>query len=455
MNYALLYQGNDEWQLFQDGKVIRLPPYSALKRPTLVLTNFSNAVSGLVALEGNPAHATPLIEKRLRSEGMIDQGSKILLHQIRLVGKGYQALYTAVSMDEWQRLFSWSESQPDHCLLFAQTSLFWSCTTAGEARVYYDGKSLTFIANLKHQMLYASVITFSASTEDIEVAVQTLAERVKEMLAREYDGDQALRIGWAPISSLSATEAQRLADDFAQRSLTQVELAPLSTFTDEQNNVIHSALPALCASLPLSKTISSSRSRWMYMAERSLPWASLASLLLAVALVSQATSWTLSEKAARQATQAEIERRQPIEQRIAQLQMHKEIPSNYRVEQRFIERSLTISQRHDPVEIIETVRHSSTSGIRILRTYLADSLDGKTDVRSKFVVVEGVVEGDSNIQSGSLLARFVGSLRNAGYHAIPTDGASASGAAQLPIGFFSYQLRPITDTKSHSSEPMQ
>jgi hypothetical protein len=469
MKYDVLYHSQDEWLLLHDGTITRKQPYPTLRKPTLVVTDFNQAASGMIALEGNPTHATPLIQKRLRGDGLIDQDAKIIIHQNKNAGRSYQALYTAVEMDEWQRMLSWTENQPDHCLLFTRTAVLWAATPIGTGMFYLEGRNLVFMANLKHHIIHASAIAFGNADEDLELAVRNLAERVRDMLSNrrmpadgeEYaddiqeaaeDEDEVV-VKWNFGFMVNADLSERLAQVFASEAGLEVNHVATSLLTNEQGVQLHSTLPQLIQQLPLSVSHCSSKALWMTRAEKTLPWASLASLLLAVALVGQATNWTLTAQRTRLDSQNEAALLLPIQERIAALRLQNHHPVNYPTEQLFIQRSLAIAKRTDPVSLVNTLRLSSTEGIRILRLYLDNHAVATTDSEGPILIIEGIVDPVGSIPVDSLLARFVGHLRHVGYQALPVANGQSSMINQTPAGYFSYQLQ--TNAKENSGEARQ
>ena len=123
MSLLHVIQQQGHWLLFDGATVTRSDSRPRLAGAAVVVSDFENAVSNVISLEGSPAHAVALIERRLRSDGMIDGESKILIHRTRSIGAGYQTLFTAVPLDLWQQTYAWAEAQPDHCLLIPFTSL--------------------------------------------------------------------------------------------------------------------------------------------------------------------------------------------------------------------------------------------------------------------------------------------------------------------------------------------
>lgn len=187
MSGQTLLHMDGRW-LIIDGSRLRI----ATTRPkitgtAIIVSDFEGSVSNVVSLEGSPAHAVALIEKRLRTDGLIDNESKILIHKTLNLGGGYQSLYTAVPLEKWQQLFAWVENQPDHCLLVPLTSLLWNALRPGRGIVLHAGRSVVFVAALRHRIVYASVLAFSDTAEDLALTVNALGARVSVDLAEGED----------------------------------------------------------------------------------------------------------------------------------------------------------------------------------------------------------------------------------------------------------------------------
>ena len=123
MSTLSLLHMDGQWLAFDGNRVNRLDTRPKLDRSAVAIVDFDGGVSQVISLEGSPAHAVALIEKRLRADGLIDNESKILIHQSKTVGNGYQALFTAVPLDRWQQMFAWAEDHDDHCLLVPSLAL--------------------------------------------------------------------------------------------------------------------------------------------------------------------------------------------------------------------------------------------------------------------------------------------------------------------------------------------
>ena len=145
MSMQSIIQLAGRWIVFDNDTVTLSTTRPRVEQPAWLFCEFEGGVSSVVSLEGSPAHAVALIEKRLRADGMIDGDGKILIHKSRTMGAGYQSLFTAVPLDVWQQTFAWAEAQPDHCLLVPITSLMWNAIKSGEGLVVQNGRQFSVL----------------------------------------------------------------------------------------------------------------------------------------------------------------------------------------------------------------------------------------------------------------------------------------------------------------------
>ena len=115
MSLLFTVQQQNAWLVFDGAHVTRSDTRPRLQRAALAIADFEGAVSSVLALEGSAAHAVALIERRLRSDGMVDGEAKVLIHKTRTVGAGYQTLFTAVPLDRWQQMFAHWCACPSAC----------------------------------------------------------------------------------------------------------------------------------------------------------------------------------------------------------------------------------------------------------------------------------------------------------------------------------------------------
>lgn len=419
----LLLHLNRHWSAFDGVRLSEPAAFSPLQRSTVVVTDFENAVSGIAAFEGRPDHAAHVIERRLRADGLIDGESKVLVHDHRRVGNGYQALYTAVPIEEWQRLLTWAEQQPDHCLLIPHVALLRRTLKVGEGIVLRAGPALTFVAVLRDRLVHASALGFSEETEDLVMAATSLAERVATQLAHSQD---ELVVTWC--AAVDSFDEQTLHTAFATASGAAVKPAPHAPVVAADGTHARSALPGLLERASVRIAVNTPGSRASWLAERALPWAAASALVLALALAGLGSYWSVSAATARSDAQVLQTQAAALSQTL-QAAKRNESSVAFAPTRDFIEHANEVLGQTDPQAGLAVLREAATGEVRILRVRL-DAAAVPPALR-----VEGLV-GDAG---GTSLARFVEHLRRAGFEPLAVD---PTGSTVHPTGFFTYQLVP-------------
>lgn len=552
-NLSLLHQ-DGHWLVFDGDRVTHLDARPKVDRATVVITDFDGSISQVTALEGSPSHAIALIEKRLRADGLIDNESKILIHQTKTVGNGYQSLFTAVPLDRWQQMFAWAEGQVDHCLLVPSVALLWQMLKPGRGIVLHSGRQFVFLASLRNRIVHASALAFSESESDLEMTVAALAERAGKELAGADDALEALNVEWYGTLTAAPEAAQALqptvvplassdqrfarisarhddpaprqadtpaeagihatghadddgmtfdgqfdpvegalaedavadsrlgeawpADDtpaqdvvshepafvspasthtgashhwldetllevFSARSGTSVRLGPHTIVRDEQGRSYRSSVAHLAANANALTAVNPLASRLMYLAERLLPWASAASLVLALTLGGLGGRWTLAAHDASRRAEALDSEISAIDTEVAALQQQQAMPESYPQLLKFIEHAGGLHAALDPHATLLAVREAAGDDVRILRLRLDSGTEGNS------LRVDGMVKRQVGEDAqGMRVSRFVQRLRAAGYVTTAVDPLSGGSRAQSPGGSFSYQLKRATGVEN-------
>ncbi|RPD85779.1 hypothetical protein EGK76_08110 [Luteimonas sp. 100069] len=462
-----MIQQQDEWLVFDGQHLTRSAVRPKLQRAAVVISDFGNAVSNVVSLEGSPAHAVALIEKRLRSDGLIDSESKILIHKTRTMGGGYQTLFTAIALDLWQQTYAWAEGQPDHCLLVPSTSLAWAALKPGQGLVMQSGRSITVLAMLRHDMLYRTSLAFSDDPTDLAMTVGALAEQFAEDVAGGQDTLEPLVMRWCPVLVRKPEDDAPWADDtlreiFAARSGLKINTVPVRRVVDEAGHEYRSGFGWMQSVASPAIAVNPVASRVAYLAERVLPLASAASLVFALVLGALATRWAMSaSEADSRADQLHADIAQ-MQARIDALADQAGVDSDFPATLTFVERAARLQSGADPATSLALVRAASRDEVRILRVRLEPTADVATGFNAGMdsaamnqmrggaaaapasqgytLRVDGVVDPQRGTP-GMQVPTFVDRLRRAGFDPQPLDPQGEGANGRASSGFFSYLIR--------------
>ncbi len=451
MSLLHVIQQQGQWLVFDGQSVSRSDSRPRLQRAALVVSDFENAVSNVIALEGSPAHAVALIERRLRSDGLIDGECKILLHKTRTIGAGYQTLFTAVPLEGWQQTYAWAEAQPDHCLLVPFTSLLWKSLRPGQGLVLQSGRQISVLAQLKHDMVYRTALAYSEDPADLAMTAGTLAEQFAEALGEGEDNLEPLALHWCPVLVPRPDEGQPWADDslreiFSARSGLQVTSVPLQQVRDEAGNEYRSGIGWIGSQASAAIAVNPAASRLAWIAEWALPLASAASLVFALILGTLGTRWALAASEARSRSAQLGQDIAAIEQRIAELSAKETPPEDFANVQAFVERAASLQDGADPSVNLALVRDAAAGQVRILRLRLEEPLQPPPGMpvtpqnAGDYVLrVDGATDAGRGTP-GMQVPTFIERLRQAGFDPQPVDpqgGVNAMAAGS----FFSYLLK--------------
>ncbi|KRG68673.1 hypothetical protein ABB27_07145 [Stenotrophomonas terrae] len=456
MSLEILLQQQGRWLAFNDGLVAFSESRPRPSRAAAVLADLEGAVSSVVSLEGSAAHAVALIEKRLRADGLIDGEAKILIHKTRTVGAGYQTLFTAVPLDVWQQAYSWAEAQQDHCLLYPTTSLLLNKLKPGQAVVYQSGRQFTVLALLKHNIICRTSLAYSDDPSDLAMTAGTLGEQFANDLA---DGEEALtpiKVYWCPALVAQSAEQSQWQDDavreiFSARSGLAIDTVALDTITDTDGNRYRSGAGWLLQNASPMLSVNPAASRFAYLAEWLLPYASAASIVFAIALGGLGTRWALNASEATENASALNAQVVQIDERIEGMRKNQEIPPNFAGTLKFVDRLTQLQALVDPIAGMSLIRDAAHGEVRILRVRLETPRPNSNpqqqgnalaNMDAPTLRVDGVVDTTRGVP-GMQVPAFVDRLRRAGYEPIAVEPeGSAAGAGN----YFSYLLKSVPAT---------
>lgn len=413
------------WYAFDKGTLISLPAYPVLNQATLVVTDFPGANAGVLALDDKPAFAEAVIERQLRREGQVDGECKVLIHQQVNIGEGFQALYTAVPIDLWQRMLNWSRQQADHCLIVPLASLLWRKLPSGKGLVLRTGQRLIFCAREQNRLLYATTVVFSDKLSDMRDAVNMLATRVNEQQRAQGD---SLSIGWCVLNGTDAGDEQALVDQFAERSGLSVSLQAPDVLLSNSGERRLVTLPYLLSKASALDAINPLPARIAFLSEGALPLLAAGSLVMSIGLALLGSFWMAKALHVNgQAQELAHSAVQLNEQSAALMAANPPQPLAAQASQ-MVSRLRAVEQLSDPYGELAMIRTAAAGGVRILRVRSGEDTSGR------FLRVEGVTT-----QSDQQLADFLQRLRAAGYEVVAQDAADNS----QPARFFSYQLNRL------------
>lgn len=412
------------WYALEGDRLEELPAFPSLDGPLRVLADFNGALLGSERLDARPAYAAALIERRLRDDGLVGGQAHMILHRNRRVGGGCQVIFTAVETDSWQRYCTWLEKRSDVTELIAVGGVMASLLNRHSAVVVQSGAKLHWLSNGVDGPEVFRVAAYSDASEDVAAAVASLVERI-EQSAKELEGN----VLWCdllcePVAGDAARQA------FSQQSGLRTEQAPSREFSDSEGRARRSAAPWLLAESGILQIANPPAERLAAIAQRAMPFAAAATLVLAVGMAAMGWYW---QSQYQQIAERPAELRSDIERLESQTRAigsrADRLPAN-RQTLAFLERMVDVAGQPDLVEWVQMVSQAAEGRVAIYRLQLSE--------RSPGLRVEGISEpGAGGVDH---LSSFIAALRFGGYAVTP---AEASGGA-LPAGYFAFHISRVS-----------
>ncbi|MCK7593784.1 hypothetical protein [Pseudomarimonas salicorniae] len=410
------------WWAIEGGTLRSMPEYPDIEGPVALLSDLDGAHNAVLALQGNASAAVPLIEQRLRRDGVTDGESHVEMVRLSVLGNSFQALFSAVPMADWQRLVGWSEQGGDHRLLFPLLKVVESRLAPGEAAVVRYERRVFFLSVGNKACAYVDALAFDDDADSVAGSLGALADRVRATLAA---GERPQVLHWYALDTPEGVDEQSLASSFGEAVGLEPRMAAMTTLRGSDGESFRSALPELFKGLRPSCSASPKLSLAAYAGERMLPW--LAAAAAVAALVIGYLAFDLdTANAARD--EAAAEHRAEVEQIDATLRAEPapSIGSELTNTRAFVERLARAERNGDLVDELGRVRQLSSELVRILRVRL-DPATGK-------MVIEGVMLPGEGAEMR--LSRFVDRLRGAGLSPVTVPPPQGNQIA----GFFSYAI---------------
>lgn len=489
----ILIISGGHWHLLRDGNTVDIEPWSVVTSPTVVFFSLEKSQTGLLSSKGKANYAGALIEKEIRSSGAIDGSVKVFVHMARGQGESVQALYTAVSLDAWQELQNWSGRQNDHCILIPAASLL--CTDSKNAPTtmldaldnasafaessFSGFQSSTFGSNssgngngngngsrnstnsnasttekpgalLTAPLMLDKPASVRACRIDNEVLVfadyqdRLYFNQVTLLGQDDYDIVPAVRalIGqfpvkewgmvvdgfdWATFCAHSLDDEKQLAARAAQAFKLPCRLMATQKYSGEDAQ-IHTSLFLMSQDMLLQNKNVPALAKVSWMSESwTIPVTAVAGLVCALAV---GAGFYFQQQVASQQTMLAGQKSEYAKLQNRLEDINRENTPLLNDPQLAFAAKITEAAMYDPARMLELFKRGAGPNIRVQRIQLF--LD-ETSARRAYRV-EGVIADGANTD----IARFVSTLKAAGWQATPTKSADSS------IKAFAYIFKPTS-----------
>lgn len=421
MSYEHIYRvASSGWMHCHGHQVQDVPAWPQLNHSALVVLDLDDVFTDVWRFEGKTEYAAALVEKRVRTQGMVDGAAHVVVHRLVKVPGGFQVYFSALPLELWQRCTQWAQEQADHCLVMTAPGLLCQDVKPGSARIMLSQRRLMCFAQSDEGMVYGSTQALGSGTSAMPSAAQVIVANHGAVLTRL--GPDAVE--WGTLWSSQAADvdtciaALRNALGGAPQVLGSTELL----FAGER---VHTVLPTLArngawrhALNPLLERVAWRSERWV---------APIAAVTALVGLVLAIVGVLVGQLADQQRVSGQSQRAE-----LAALNERIQAVSTVQAPQKLMpvaefSKALDEGARHDPVAFMALLKSASGQDIRIQRVRL-ESATGLTRVRAFRV------DGVAPLGASASVTRWVSQIAAAGWT------LKAVEPAYTVPGAFSYEL---------------
>jgi hypothetical protein len=375
---AVLHVTDTAWRLLDANAVVEdAAPWLRLDQPTIAVLDLESIYTEVGRFEGKPEYARAIIEKRVRSEGLVDGVAHVVVHHLVPFSGGFQAFYSAMPLDVWQPLSAWAARQKDHCGLVTAAGLLTLGASERQATALVSDRGWQIYAPGPTQLVYLSVR--AAPRPDEPNAVQTLGALWK----RAGTGIEQVLLGSLGLPEEAAYTT--LASMLAEATETSVHTRPAVRYRGDHGSTGNwvSSLPQLVRQTSAKHLLNPGLAKLAWQAESWIGTLTGLTLLGAGGLFALAVHAQTQTQALQAETSRLQQQTQEVEQRITRLASAE--PPATLLEAADFAYSLRQGQKLDPLQLLQDLRRHDRRELRVQRVRLEPLPDGK----GRYFRVEG------------------------------------------------------------------
>lgn len=412
------------WLHCHGHQVEEVPAWPRLTHSALVVLDMDDVYTDVWRFEGKTEYATALVEKRVRTQGLVEGAAHVVVHRLVKLPGGFQVFFSAISLELWQRCTQWAKEQEDHCLVMMAGGLLCDGINSGGARVLLSQRRLMCFVQAEEGMVFGSTQALGSGPSAMASAAQVLASNHSALLSRL--GAEAVEWGtlWStqPADTDTGLAALRSVAGGTPVVLPSQEM----TLAAER---VHTVMPMLARKAAGRHALNPGLERVAWRAER---WVAPITVVTAlVGLVLAIVGVSVGQLAEQQRNEGQSQRAE-----MAALQSRIQAVSSVEAPQTLLpvaefSRMLDEGARHDPVAFMAVLKAASNKDIRIQRVRLeTTNSPGGAQPRGRAFRVDGVVAPGASAS----VTRWVSQMAAAGWTLKAVDPTYT-----LP-GAFSYEL---------------
>lgn len=193
---------NSGWLHCHGHQADDVPAWPRLTHSALVVLDLDDVFTDVWRFEGKADYAIALIEKRVRTQGLVDGAAHVVVHRLLKLPGGFQVFFSAISLELWQRCTQWAKEQDDHCLVMMAPGLLCHDVSSGNARLMLSQRRLLGFVHTEEGMVFGSTQALGSGPSAMASAAQVLTANQSALLTRL--GPEAVE--WGVLWSAQAAD---------------------------------------------------------------------------------------------------------------------------------------------------------------------------------------------------------------------------------------------------------
>lgn len=407
------------WTHCHAGRAQSAFPWPRLTHNALVVLDIDDIFTDVWRFEGKSEFAKALIEKRVRTEGLVEGSAHIVVHRLIKVPGGFQAYFSAVSLELWQRCMEWATGQENHCIVLTASGLLCHGVTNGQVRLLLSQRRLMCFAQTEEGMRFGSTRALGSEASALANAAQVLTSNQGAVLGNV--GPDAVQ--WGTLWSDQSGDSD-ICLAAVQQALGGTPVIQPAVELDMDGERIETVLPELARAAAGQHALNTLGERLAWRAEN---WVLAITLVTAVAAVGLMAGGVLLGQRAEQLRLAGQQQRMELQALRSRIESASSIQAPDKlVPAAEFARTLDGGAQYDPVAFISLLKQSIGPGLRIQRV----RLEPAAPARARAFRVDGVVAAGSSAP----VTRWVSAMAAAGWSLKALDPADGG------HGAFSYEV---------------
>lgn len=406
------------WTYCHGDEAQAVAAWPRLTHSALVVLDANEIYTDVWRFEGKSQYASALIEKRVRTQGLVEGEAHIVVHRLVKVPGGFQAYFSAMPLEMWQQCMKWAKSQNQHCLLMTACGLLCHGIGQGKARLLLSQRRLMCFAHTDEGMFFDSTLALGSEAAAMANAAKVLTGNQQAVLGGMGAGAVEWGVLWSeqPADAGICLQAVQAAVGGEVRTLDAQRMTL-------QGQPLETALPALAHKAAGRSALNPLGERLAWHAEHWVYGIAAVTLLVGLGLLGAGVLLAQQTQQQRVATLELQEQLQSLQARIAA------VPTNVAPEKILgmadFAQTLDEGLRYDPLAFMAQVKAAAAGDIRIQRVQLNTAQAATRSFR-----VDGLV----NPSAPASLSRWVRVMAASGWTLRAIDPNSVA------PGAFSYDL---------------